>query len=81
MVVISTLFDLYFSLAVRTFYLNLANGGELTEAEERELLRKEREKREKERVERQKQEVEKKKALAAAAIKRKFLEKQAEMEK
>ncbi len=27
-VVVSTLFDLYFSLAIRTFYLNLANGFE-----------------------------------------------------
>jgi len=45
MVVISTLFDLYFSLAVRTFYLNLAHGGEVTEEEEREYERKEKEKR------------------------------------
>ena len=27
-VVVSTLFDLYFSLTIRTFYLNLANGFE-----------------------------------------------------
>lgn len=37
LVVISTLFDLYFSLAIRTFYLNLAKGLELSEAEEKEF--------------------------------------------
>lgn len=34
--VVSVLIDLYFSLAIRTFYLNLLNGGELTLEEERE---------------------------------------------
>lgn len=33
-VVVSTLFDLYFSLAIRTFYLNLANGFEQPNQEE-----------------------------------------------
>jgi hypothetical protein len=48
LVVVSVLIDLYFSLAVRTFYLNLANGGEMTEQEERAYFAKiEREKRDK----------------------------------
>lgn len=51
MVVISTLFDLYFSLAIRTFYLNLANGCELSEAEEKELERQEKIKKQREQLE------------------------------
>ena len=35
MVVVAVLIDLYFSLAIRTFYLNLANGGEMTVEEEK----------------------------------------------
>ena len=34
-VIVAVLLDLYFSLAIRTFYLNLANGGEMTLDEEK----------------------------------------------
>ncbi len=67
MVVISTLFDLYFSLAVRTFYLNLANGNELSPEEELEFERQEKIKKQRERLVRQKEELEKKKQLALDA--------------
>ena len=40
LVVVSVLIDLYFSLAIRTFYLNLAEGGEMTIEEERIYLQK-----------------------------------------
>lgn len=73
--VISTLLDLYMSLAIRTFYLNLVNGLEVSEEEEKKLEREEKLRRQKERLLRQREEAERKKKLAMDAAKRAIAEK------